>query len=974
MRNYPKPFGLLLSFLLQLLPVIPSQPTTFKLGLILDSNSSIGQIALTSVHLAVADFYAANPNSSARLQLLTRDASADVVTAASLALELISKEKVQAILGPQSSIESGFVADLGSRAQVPIVAISATSPSVSPTYSPFFVRAAANDADQVGAIAALVGSFGWRRVVPIYEESDYGAAFIPYLVDALNDVGSRVPYRCSLPTSASSDDISAELYKLATEQTRVFVVHARVGLATRLLRLANNAGMMSEGYVWIMTSGLTSLLASVEESISPGSIDGVLGVMPYFPTTERIREFKRRWSRQFLKDNPNVGLAAATQLSSYAVWAYDAVWAIALSAERLRKVDPDFVESKNGSTDLSNLGVSRTGKRLLKEILSTEYDGLGGRFRLVDGELNVTAYRVLNVMGGRGKEIGFWTPRYGLTRRLNWSSDSQYSSSRDGLGPVIWPGESTVVPNGWIQPTSGKKLRIGVPGPVMPGFHSFLDIETDPVTNQTRASGFVIDVFEAAVRHLPYALPFEYVAATNVKYDALIQQVANGTYDAAVADITITASRSSYVDFTLPYMATAVSIAVPLRDERTKNAWVFLKPLNKDLWLVSGAFFVLTGFVVWILEHRINEEFRGEPSHQFGTVFYFTFSTLVFAHRENMVSNLSRFVVIIWVFVVLILQASYKASLTSMLTVQQPVATLNDFTELKNSGQNVGYLVDSFVKELLVNMGFDESRLKGFKSPQQFEDALAKGSRMGGIGAVVDEIPYLRVFLKLQCDNYTIVGQMNKTGGFGFAFPKGSSLVSDLSRAILNITEGDEMSEIERKWFGDQSSCSSQDDPLTSNSLSIESFWGLFLITGTASILCVLIHLAFFINQRRRDLRQAIANEKSITGKLRSITKIYDDKDLTSHTFRKKQLNDGSTQGSRDPNSSTPDHYPWSPVSTSVQTYGEVTPSIAPSSPMPVEVELASTAAGTPSHVHHIIEGRSNEINGSSQHGVLTSS
>jgi glutamate receptor, ionotropic, plant len=42
---------------------------------------------------------------------------------------------------------------------------------------------------------------------------------------------------------------------------------------------------------------------------------------------------------------------------------------------------------------------------------------------------------------------------------------------------------------------------------------------------------------------------------------------------------------------------------------------------------------------------------------------------LLFA-EEKLESNLSRFVVIIWVFVVLILTSSYTASLTSMLTVE----------------------------------------------------------------------------------------------------------------------------------------------------------------------------------------------------------------------------------------------------------------------------------------------------------------
>lgn len=105
-------------------------------------------------------------------------------------------------------------------------------------------------------------------------------------------------------------------------------------------------------------------------------------------------------------------------------------------------------------------------------------------------------------------------------------------------------------------------------------------------------------------------------------------------FDAAVADITITADRSQHVDFTLPYMSSGISMVVPMRDQRSTRAWAFLKPLRYDLWLVSFAFFVFTGFVVWAIEHRSNEEFRGPPSYQIGTLLYFGFSTLVFAHSN----------------------------------------------------------------------------------------------------------------------------------------------------------------------------------------------------------------------------------------------------------------------------------------------------------------------------------------------------
>lgn len=101
-----------------------------------------------------------------------------------------------------------------------------------------------------------------------------------------------------------------------------------------------------------------------------------------------------------------------------------------------------------------------------------------------------------------------------------------------------------------------------------------------------------------------------------------------------VADITITANRSQMVDFTLPFMSSGISMVVPFRDQRSKRAWVFLKPLRYDLWLVSFAFLVFTGFAVWAMEHRINDEFRGPPSYQIGTLLYFGFSTLVFSHSN----------------------------------------------------------------------------------------------------------------------------------------------------------------------------------------------------------------------------------------------------------------------------------------------------------------------------------------------------
>lgn len=101
--------------------------------------------------------------------------------------------------------------------------------------------------------------------------------------------------------------------------------------------------------------------------------------------------------------------------------------------------------------------------------------------------------------------------------------------------------------------------------------------------------------------------------------------------------VPISTDRSSYVDFSAPYMESGVAIVIPSKYNESKNAWIFLKPLTIGLWLTTGAFFLFTGFVVWILEHSINKEFQGPPMQQVGTIFWFSFSTLVFAHSKSII-------------------------------------------------------------------------------------------------------------------------------------------------------------------------------------------------------------------------------------------------------------------------------------------------------------------------------------------------
>ncbi|ONI33013.1 hypothetical protein PRUPE_1G399800 [Prunus persica] len=888
-----------------------------NVGVVVDLDAQIlgGKIFLSCIKMALEDFYASHAHFKTRLVLHTRNSKNTVVGAASAALDLIKNVPVQAILGPATSMQACFVINLGDQAHVPILSFSATSPSLTSLRSSYFFRLTQTDSYQVKAISAIVKHFGWRQVVPIYVDNTYGEGVIPFLIDALQDVDAHVPYRSVIPPSATDDQVGKELSKLMAMPTRVFIVHMTPKLSNSLFAKAKEIGMMSKGYVWILTNGVGNRLWSTR-SVALNSMQGVLGVETEVPITMELTNFRMKWKRQFQQDNPAI---IDFDCDVFGLRAYDAAFALALAVEQVGNASFDF-QKRNpsfNSTDLDIFKASQYGPKLVQALSNTTFKGLAGEFSLKDGQLQPSTFKIVNVNGTGVSSIAFWTPENGMVKTLNSTNISILSTSEKcDLIPIIWPGGSQSVPKGWEIPTNGQRLKIGVPMKV--AFTEFVKVAKNHSTNTTDVTGFSIDVFKAALEVLPYDLPFDFIpfakpdGTSAGTYNDLVYQVYLEEFDAVVGDITITANRSLYVDFTMPYTESGVVMVVPIVDTGSKNAWVFLKPLTWDLWITTFCFFVYIGFVIWVLEHRINEDFRGPPSHQVGTSFWFSFSTMVFSHKERVVSNLGRFLMIIWVFVVLVLSQSYTANLASLLTAERLRPTVTDIKDLIRSGDSVGYMKNSFVHELLKQIGFDESKLKAMTSMEDCDQALSKGSEKGGITAFVNETPNIKLFLAKYCSKYTMIGPIFKTDGFAFVFPKRSPLVPDISQAILNVTEREKTMNIENNWFSRGGKCQDNSGPrVSSNILGLESFWGLFLIAGVASILALIIFVASFLYKQRHILKHA---------GVRAMFEIFNEKDLNSHAFKSSPQRNGSAGDQVEVKTSPNSNWPESPFSYSNHT------------------------------------------------------
>uniref|UniRef100_A0A5B7A9D3 Putative glutamate receptor 3.3-like n=1 Tax=Davidia involucrata TaxID=16924 RepID=A0A5B7A9D3_DAVIN len=207
-------------------------------------------------------------------------------------------------------------------------------------------------------------------------------------------------------------------------------------------------------------------------------------------------------------------------------------------------------------------------------------------------------------------------------------------------------------------------------------------------------------------------------------------------------------------------------MVVFVKPRKSERAWLFGKPFTTNMWVITILVNIYNGFVIWCIEQKDNEYFGGTWFNQIGTTIWITFTTLFSTLPGDRVhSNLSRMVMVVWLFVALVITSSYTASLTSMLTIQRLNPTVIDVETLQKSGAKVGCDGNSFVVKYLEDvLKFDRNNIIEKYTGDAYPEALIRGE----IAAAFLEVPYVKVLLAKYCNNFTTSGPTFKVGGFGF--------------------------------------------------------------------------------------------------------------------------------------------------------------------------------------------------------------
>ncbi|KFK38210.1 hypothetical protein AALP_AA3G083100 [Arabis alpina] len=676
---------------------------------------------------------------------------------------------------------------------------------------PLQALAAAIDLLQIEQVEALIGgqSLLEGKIMAELDDDDWRESMQP-LVRQFQQNAIHIRYKTGFSASSDKECIMKQLRKFRDSKITIFVAHISERIANRLFPCARRLGMMEEGNAWILTARSMNSFQHTNY-LAKEAMEGVIGFKSYVPLTEELHNFTLRWRRSLLLEEE------VTRMSICSIWAHDIARSLARATEITRR---------------PNLPVPD----LLGAIIeSSKFKGLSGDIKFVNKKLVSDKFEIVNMIGRGERSVGLWNSGSFINNNRR-----RHLSSSKALATIIWPGGSTRIPKARLlrekRHGKKKKLRVLVPGGnVIP---QLLEVKTDSKTGVTAARGYCIQVFETAI--LPFNYEVEYIpwsGANNYnRYNDLVYAFHSqkDKYDAVVGDITITDNRSLYVDFTLPFTDMGLAVLAA----KDKSMWIFFKPLTLSLWLTIATFFILTGAIVWLIERHGNANFQGSSSHQIGTLLCFGFSTLVFAHREKLKHNLSRFVVIVWVFAVLILTSNYTATLTSVMTVQQIRS---------KSEENIGFFSDSIAAKVVYdNPAFQGPKYQGLKTADDYIDAL----RNGTISFVVEEVPYVKFLVaKYPSDTY-IVKTESVTNGFGFAFHKGSPLVQKVSREIAMLRRTERLQAMENWWYQRQTTpVTSQSDPLT-----VYKFRGLFMITGVSFAFALIVYLIPW----NRDQRQVV--------------------------------------------------------------------------------------------------------------------
>lgn len=289
-------------------------------------------------------------------------------------------------------------------------------------------------------------------------------------------------------------------------------------------------------------------------------------------------------------------------------------------------------------------------------------------------------------------------------------------------------------------------------------------------------SGISIDLWRRIADRLGVTYRFQ-----EETLKGLIDKTAAGELDGAIAAITVTAAREQVLDFSQPFYATGLGIAV--RSEVQSGWWSLLRGLFSlgflQAVLALAAVLLAIGLLIWAVERRRNPQFGGNTAKGVGAGFWWsavTMTTVGYGDKAP-VTLAGRLIAIAWMFASIIVISGFTAGITTALTTSQLQGLVRDVGDLPSV--RVGTVAGSSSVDYLTR---ERISFKPFASAAEGLSAV----KSGDLDAFVYDRPLLQWMVKKTFSHEVrVLMSVFDDQTYAIALPNGSPLREPIDRALL---------------------------------------------------------------------------------------------------------------------------------------------------------------------------------------------
>lgn len=321
-----------------------------------------------------------------------------------------------------------------------------------------------------------------------------------------------------------------------------------------------------------------------------------------------------------------------------------------------------------------------------------------------------------------------------------------------------------------------------------------LTIERRPfaMMQQGMLVGFSVELWREVARELGVQSDFE----LKTGFAGMLEEVAAGRADAAIANITITSAREQTLDFSQPMFDAGIQVMVHSNGATTGLFGALFNWDMLGLVVLAGLLLFVVANVMWWFERRDQPYFQYPYGEGMWRAFWWALNVMVNGGFEERVpqTRKGRVFAVFLVIASLFLVSAFVAKITAALTVGELKSQIQSYRDLFH--RRVGTTEGS------TSAAFLDRHNVPYRKFANMTDLL-RAIETAQLDAVVHDAPVLAYYVNTAGKGrMRLVGSVLRPEKYGIALPSGSRHREGINQALLRIREDGRYADLYRKWFG----------------------------------------------------------------------------------------------------------------------------------------------------------------------------